>query len=250
MNKLEKFFNLVKKHLLLSLAIVLGTTAVLMTGISFLTSYLNYAKYSEDYEKTKKELLANTPQLPEETFKDNDYVTYDDAAKTVTGSKSKYQASYVYDIHDAEIDLDKGEPVYETVEGTSWEIASGFKTGGSVTYTIETSENGDSDIDIVLAIGEVKTQVIKKNNRETTGPMNIKNITDYTKITLNGLQISTMNFDIPADDTYHHLVLKDTHLITGVNTLKFETWLSVNDNFIMPAIRTVTFLTDAPVVNK
>ena len=63
-------------------------------------------------------------------------------------------------------------------------------------------------------------------------------------------KISTMNFDIPADDTYHHLVLKDTHLITGVNTLKFETWLSVNDNFIMPAIRTVTFLTDAPVVNK
>ena len=91
MNKLEKFFNLVKKHLLISLAIVLGTVAVIMTGVSFLTSYLNYVQYSENYEKTKKDLLANTPQLPEEVIKDNEYVVYDDAAGTVGAQQRQRQ---------------------------------------------------------------------------------------------------------------------------------------------------------------
>ncbi|MCR5693297.1 MAG: hypothetical protein K6G74_04985 [Bacilli bacterium] len=245
MNKLMTFIN---KHPIISSSIVVGTLAIIISGTSFIVTGAQYAAYADSYDKAKEELNAVLPQLPEETFKDNNFVTYDDAAKTVTETKSTYKGSYVYDIHDAEVKLESGEPVYETVEGTSWEVASGFKKGGSITYTIETSKYGKADIDIVLAVGEVKTQQFKKDNKTTTEPMNITNVTDYIMLTINDLQIKTVNFDIPADDSYHHLVLKNAHLITGVNTLKFETWITVNDNFIMPAVRTVSFLTDAAIV--
>ena len=56
---MNKFFTLIKKHLIVSLAILVGTVAVVVTGVSFLVSYNNYIKYSEEYEKNKKELLAN-----------------------------------------------------------------------------------------------------------------------------------------------------------------------------------------------
>ena len=55
---MSKFLERVKKHLIASLAIVLGAVALILTGVSFLVSYINYNTYSENYEKTKKELLA------------------------------------------------------------------------------------------------------------------------------------------------------------------------------------------------
>ena len=61
-------------------AIGLGTAALSVGGVSFLVSHNNYERYSKDYEAKKTELLANTPQYPKEVVKDNEYVTYDDAA--------------------------------------------------------------------------------------------------------------------------------------------------------------------------
>ena len=95
MNKFEKLLKTIKYHLISTIAIVLGVVALIITGVSFLTSIANYNSYSDSYEKTKKDLLANTPQLPETVLKDNEYVTYDDAAGSVASTKSEFGNTYV-----------------------------------------------------------------------------------------------------------------------------------------------------------
>ena len=232
MNKFEKFLKAVKYHLISTIAIVLGVVALIITGVSFLTSIANYNSYSDSYEKAKKDLLANTPQLPETVLKDNEYVTYDDAAGSASSTKSEYGNTYLLDAHDAEIDLDEGEEVFTAVEGTAWEVATGFKKGGSMSFTVNTATNGASDIDVYLALGEV-----------TNVP--IDNLIDFITIKINGLSVITVDFDLPKDGSYQQLVLKNTNLIKGENKLEFAT--SVSDdkgNFIMPAIAAVTFITD------
>ena len=231
---MNKFFNLIKKHLILSLAILVGTAAVIVTGVSFLVSYNNYTKYSEEYERNKKELLANMPQLPEEVFKDSEYVVYDDASGSINSTKSSYANAYILTASDAEIDLDEGQPEYATLGDTSWSVATGFKKGGSITFKINTATNGMSDIDVYLALGEV-----------TNVP--IDNLIDFITIKVNGLSVTTVDFDLPKDGSLQQLVLKNTNLVKGENTLEFAT--SVSDgsnanNFIMPAIAAVTFITD------
>ena len=129
---------------------VLFVAAAAVSGITFLNSKNNYDKYEKSYDEMKSKLLANVPQLPEEVIKDNEYVTYDDDAGTVEDTKSPYKNSYLLDVHDAEISLDEGKPEYVTLGETAWEVATGFKVGGSITYNIETDSNGMSDIDVYL----------------------------------------------------------------------------------------------------
>ena len=229
---MPKFFDWMKKHIIASTAILLGAVAVIVAGTAFAVSGAQYAKYSDDYEAKKKELLANTAQLPEEVFRDNNYVTYDDANKSVSSTKSSYAHPYLFTVQDAEIDLDKGEPAFVTLGSTSWEVATGFKSGGSMTYTINTASNGLSDIDVYLALGEVKN-------------VPIDNLIDFITIKINGLPVNTVDFDLPSDGSLQQLVLKNTNLIKGENTLEFATSVSDgSNNFIMPAIAAVTFITD------
>ena len=231
---MNKFFSLIKKHLIVSLAIVVGTAAVIVTGVSFIISYNNYSKYSEEYEKNKNELLANTPQLPKDVFKDGEYVVYDDTANSAISTKSQYANMYLLTASNAEIDLDEGNPEFVPFGETSWQVATGFKKGGSMTFKINTASSGMSDIDAYLGIGEVKN-------------IPIDNLIDFITIKINGLSVTTVDFDLPNDGTLKQLVLKNTNLIKGENTLEFAT--SVGDgssanNFIMPAIAAVTFITD------
>ena len=231
---MSKFFDLIKKHPVASLAIALGAVAVIVSGSVFIGSAISYDQYGKEYEKTKAKLLANTPQIPEEVFKDNEYVTYDDANKSATATKSSFTKTYVLTANDAEIDLDEGEPTFATYGSTSWEVANGFKKGGSMTFTIETASNGMSDIDVYLGIGEIKN-------------IPIDNLIDFITIKVNGLPVTTVDFNVPKDGSLQQLVLKNTNLIKGDNTLEFAT--SVGDgtnanNFIMPAIAAVTFITD------
>lgn len=229
---MPKFFDWMKKHTTASLAIILGAITVIVAGTAFAVSGAQYSKYSDDYEANKKVLLANTAQLPQEVFRDNEYVVYDDAAKSVTSTKSSYANKYLFTVQDAEIDLDKGEPVLATLGTTSWQVATGFKSGGSMTYTINTASNGMSDVDVYLALGEVKN-------------VPIDNLIDFITIKINGLPVTTVDFDLPSDGSLQQLVLKNTNLIKGENTLEFATSVSDgSNNFIMPAIAAVTFITD------
>ena len=219
---------------ILSLSALLGTAAIAVSGIAFLNSRNNYANYDKSYENMKKELLADFPQPPEEVIKDNEYVTYDDISKSITRTKSSYKNKYILSVYDAEIDLDEGEPEFVTYGDTSWEVANGFKKGGSISYNIKTASYGMSDIDVYLGLGEVKG-------------FPIKNLIDAITIKVNGYPVITVDFEIPQDGALQQLVLKNTKLVKGENKIEFAT--SVGDgssanNFIMPAIAAVTFITD------
>ena len=64
-------------------------------------------------------------------------------------------------------------------------------------------------------------------------------------IKINGLAVKTVDFDLPTSGELQQLVLKNTNLIKGENTLEFATSVSDgSNNFIMPAIAAVTFITD------
>ena len=231
---MSKFFDLIKKHPVASLSIVVGAVALIVTASVFISSKVKYDKYSSDYEDMKTKLLANTAQPPEEVFKDNEYVTYDDDAADLSATKSSYANTYLLTVNDAEIDLDEGQPEIVKFGETAWEVANGFKKGGSITYKIETATYGMSDIDVYLGLGEIKN-------------VPIDNLIDFITIKVNGLPVITVDFDLPSDGSLQQLVLKNTNLIKGENTLEFAT--SVGDassanNFIMPAIAAVTFITD------
>ena len=213
---------------------VLFVAAAAVSGITFLNSKKSYDSYEKSYDEMKTRLLANVPQLPEEVFKDNEYVSYDDANGSIDATKSSYKNEYLLGARDAEIDLDEGEPEFAAFGETSWEVASGFKKGGSITYKINTASFGMSDIDVYLGLGEIKN-------------VPIDNLIDFITIKVNGLSVTTVDFDLPKDGSLQQLVLKNTNLIKGENTLEFAT--SVSDassanNFIMPAIAAVTFITD------
>ena len=237
---MSKFLDLIKKHPVASLSIVVGAVALIVTGSLFISSYVKYQKYSEEYEDMKTKLLANTPQLPEEVLKDNEFVEYDDASASISSTKSSYENEYLLTSQDAEIDLDEGEPELVAFADTGWEVATGFKKGGSITYKIETASYGMSDIDVYLGLGEIKN-------------VPIDNLIDFITIKINGLPVTTVDFDLPSDGSLQQLVLKNTNLIKGENTLEFAT--SVGDgssanNFIMPAIAAVTFITDVALAQS
>ena len=228
---MSKIINFVKQHIIISLAILLGVVVIVVSGVSFLSSYINYVNYSKSYDNMKSELLVNTPKPPEEVLRDNSYVVYDDANGGITSTKSTYPNKYLLSARDAEIELDGGQPGYATVSGTAWEVATGFTKGGSITYKINAASYGMSDIDVYLGFGEYKN-------------VTIDNLIDYVSIKVNGFAVNTVGFDLPSDGSLQQLVLKNTKLIAGENTLVFETTVSSNDNFVMPAIAAVAFITD------
>ena len=216
---------------------VLFTAAAAVSGIAFLNSKNAYDRYEKSYDEMRASLLAdvaNVAQPPEEVFKDNEYVVYDDANGAIDSTKSSYGKEYLLTASDAIIDLDEGEPELVKFGETAWQVATGFKKGGSITYKIETASYGMSDIDVYLALGEVKN-------------VPIENLIDFITIKINGLAVTTVDFDLPQDGSLQQLVLKNTNLTKGENILEFAT--SVSDgssanNFIMPAIAAVTFITD------
>ena len=61
------------------------------------------------------------------------------------------------------------------------------------------------------------------------------------------MPVTTVDFNVPNDNSLQQLVLKKTNFIKGENTLEFATSVSDGssaDNFIMPAIAAVTFISD------
>ena len=214
---------------------VLFVAAAAVSGLTFLKSKQAYDSYEKSYDEMKSKLLADVAQPPEEVFKDNEYVEYDDDSASMISSKSPYNNTVLLGAHEAEIDLDEGDPGFATLGGTAWEVATGFKKGGSITFKVETASSGMSDIDVYLGLGEVKN-------------VPIDNLIDFITIKVNGFAVTTVDFNLPSDGSLQQLVLKNTNLIKGENTLEFAT--SVGDgssanNFIMPAIAAVTFITDA-----
>lgn len=219
---------------------VFFVAAATVSGVTFMNSKNSYDSYSKSYDEMKSRLLANVAQPPEEVLKDNEYVEYDDDDGSIISTKSTYANKYILDVYDAEIDLDEGEPEFVAFGETAWEVATGFKKGGSITYLLETETNGMSDIDVYLGLGEIKN-------------VPIDNLIDFITIKVNGFPVTTVDFDLPSDGSLQQLVFRNTNLVKGENKIEFAT--SVSDgskanNFIMPAIAAVTFITDATIASK
>ena len=62
---MSKFLDFIKKHPVASLSIAVGAVAIIVSGSLFISSVVQYDKYSKDYDDMKTKLLANTPQLPQ-----------------------------------------------------------------------------------------------------------------------------------------------------------------------------------------
>lgn len=239
------FLNTVKKHLVGSVAILAGAVAVVVAGVSWISYTTKYNETTAKIQKDREALNAKLPKLPEEVFIDDDYFSYDDSDKTVASSKSAFKNSYVYEAEDAEITLnDKNSPAsYTPVEGTNWNAITGLqKKGGTVTFAINTSSYGKSDIDIVLA----STWKDSKNEMHAVG-----NVSDFIKIEINGLLVRTEDAELPEDGSYQHLILKNTHLMEGENTLKIKSAvyndLGGTDIYVMPSIRNIAVMTDVNI---
>lgn len=239
------FLDTIKKHLVASVAILAGAVAVVVAGVSWISYTAQYNAESAKIQADREALNAKLPKLPESVLHDNEYVTYDDDAKTVSSSKSSYKDAYVFEAEMATITLnDKAAPAsYVKVEGTEWNCITGLgKKGGTVSFAITTDHYGKSDIDIVLASAW-------KNDK---GEMQaVSNVSDYIKIEINGLLVKTEDFELPEDGEYQHLILKNTHLMEGENTLNIKTavynTLGGNDLYVMPNIRNVAVMTNVGI---
>lgn len=239
------FVDTIKKHVMATVSISVLAIAAIVAGASFGAYTAKYNKEAEEVASQREALEAKLPKAPKDSFIDNGYFTYDDTAKTVTASKSAYKGSYVYEADAAEVILnDKAAPTsLVDVEGTAWKAITGLgKKGGTISFTITTTSYGLSDIDVVLAsawknkAGEMQT---------------VSNISDYIKIEVNGLLVQTKECELPESGEYQHLILKDTHLMEGVNTLNIKTavynTLGGNDLYVMPNVRNIAVMTNAGV---
>lgn len=237
--------DFIKKHSVGVFAILVGLAAVGYAGGSWLGYSVKYNEETAKIEKDREALNAKKPKLPESVLLDNAYFEYDDDAKTITSSKSAYTNALVCEAKDAEIALnDKSAPAsLEKVEGTEWNCITGLaKKGGVVTFSIETSTYGKCDIDVVLA----STWKDSKNVMHA-----VENVSDYIKIEINGLLVKTEDAELPEDGSYQHIILKDTHLIEGVNTLKIKSAvyndLGGGDIYVMPSIRNIGVMANVAV---
>ena len=239
------FLDTIKKHIVGSVAILVGAAAVVVAGVSWISYTTSFNEQTQKIQKDREALNAKLPKLPEEVLIDNEYVNYDDSEKTVSSSKSAFKKSYVYEAEDAKITLndEKSPATYAPVEGTEWKAITGLeKKGGTVTFAINTSNYGKSDIDIVLA----------STWKDSKGEMHaVANVSDFIKIEINGLLVRTEDAELPEDGSYQHLILKNTHLMEGENTLKIKSAvyndLGGSDIYVMPSIRNVAVMADVNI---
>lgn len=237
--------DFVKKHSVGIFAILVGVAAVGFTAGSWAGYTNQYNSETAKIERDREALKAKLPKLPESVVLDNEYFSYDDTAKTITGSKSAFKNSLVCKAEDAVITLnDENSPAkFEKVEDTEWNCITGLaKKGGVVSFSIETTTYGKCDIDVVLA----------STWKDGKGVLHaVENVSDYIKIEINGLLVKTEDAELPDDGSYQHIILKDTHLIEGVNTLKIKSAvyndLGGSDIYVMPNIRNIGVMSSVDV---
>lgn len=245
---MQKLKSILLKDLSKTVIIGIASVSLLTCVCSFAVSGIKFLNYSKQYEKEAAELKASFPALPEKVMLDNDFVTYDEEGSEVVKSKSKYKKSFTYYARDAVVaplSQDVAAEIKKDNDTYLGEYITGLdRRGGAISFYIRTPNYGMSDIDIALATNWVD----EKNEYHE-----MENITDYIKIQINGLEVKTESASLPSDQSYQHLVLKNTHLLKGENVLTFTT--SAYNTFgnkddilyIMPNIRAVTVLTDVNI---
>ena len=229
---------------------VLFVAAATVSGITFFNSKSNYDKYEQSYDRGVEEVKASFPALPESVFFDNGFITY--SGDQVVSTKSKFKNSTVYGAREATVAPLNASvaQTYEKLdddENLLSECISGLnRKGGAITFTINTETYGESDIEIAM-----RTNWFNKAGEYFA----LENVTDYIKIQVNKLEVKTVEEELDNDhDNFSSLILHNTHLIKGINTVTITTdAYNDKDNkddylYVIPDIRNLTVITDAEVV--
>lgn len=218
--------------------------AVLVAGITWIKYGADYAAYDKRYEKEAAELKGKFAALPESVFIDNEYVSYDGGE--VSDTKSKHANTVVLKAREevcAPLSETKAQE-YKTIDSEGFtEVITGLdRMGGALSFSVTLDTHSLSDVEIVMMT----------NWTDGTEYFALENITDYIKIQINKLDVKTEELELSdSRDEFTHLVLKDTNLVEGENTLTITTSaynnLSNKNDFlyVMPDIRNVTFISDA-----
>ena len=244
--------SFLKKHLSLIVCVSIAVVAVGVAAGAFISSRVKYAAYEKQFAKDEEEIRASFPQLPENVFFDNDYVDYNGG--DVASSKSNYQHSFVYSARSAvvaplsESKKQEYKKLDEDDNARSEYITSLDRMGGAITFTINTEGYGMSDIEIGL----------RNNWVDGSGVYHeIENLTDKIKIQVNKLELKTEDLALSTErDDFSSLILQNTWLIRGENTITFTTSayndLDNKDSclYIMPDIRNLTVITDVNVIQE
>lgn len=245
------FVNWVRNHIVSSFAIVAGVAALAVSGAKFASHRGDYNDYLKEYEKNQESLKAKVPQLPTSVGIIDNFVTYGD--DVISSSKSTYKNKYLYFATDATVaplSKDVAEEIKKLDEEDTSElnkyITSLDRFGGAITFKIDAETAGYADIAI-----EMRSNW--KNDKGEYLPY--ENITDQIKIQINKLEVKTEELELPADrDSFTTLVLKETWLLEGSNTLTitssaYNPYKSDSNKilYVVPDIRNVAVITDATV---
>ena len=231
-------------------AIAGGVIAIAGASLAMGIHRHKYVKYEEEYNAGVERVNASYPKLPEQVFFDDGYVTYNADGDDVASSKSSFKKSQIYFAHDAVVRplSETTAQQYKKVDDTPiGEYISGLdRRGGEITFTINTENYGMSDIEVGM----------KTNRVDDKGVYHpLENLSDYIKIQINGLDLKTEELELSDDnESFSQLVLKNTFLLKGTNTVTFTTsayndFGNKNDVlYVMPDISNVTVLTDVDVI--
>ena len=251
------FVRFLKKYYGLFVIIAITITSFTIAGVTMYNSKKEYDEYLKEYENNANEIKASFPALPLEVLFDDDYVTYADDV-SVASSKSAYKNSLVLFARDAKVvplsEAKKQE--YKTIdedikpedsEYTLNEYITGLdRMGGEITFFINTETYGMADIEVPL-----RTNWVNKAGEY----QEITNLTDKISIQVNKLELKTTDLTLSDEhEGFQSLILKDTFLIKGENTITFSTSayndLDTKDDclYIMPDIRNLTVISDATLI--
>lgn len=231
-------------------AIAGGVIAIAGASLAMGIHRSKYVKYEKEYNAGVERVNASYPKLPEQVFFDDGFVTYNADGDDVASSKSSFKKSQIYFAHDAVVRplSEATAQQYKKVDDTPiGEYISGLdRRGGEITFTINTENYGMSDIEVGM----------KTNRVDDKGVYHpLENLSDYIKIQINGLDLKTEELELSDDnESFSQLVLKNTFLLKGTNTVTFTTsayndFGNKNDVlYVMPDISNVTVLTDVDVI--
>ena len=250
------FVGFLKKYYGIIVIAAITITSFTIAGVTMYTSKKEYDEYLSEYEKNAEQVKASFPALPKSVFFDNDYVDYADDV-SVGNSKSAYTNKLVLFARDAKVvplsqakkqeykvlgDVDPEDAKY-----TINEYITGLdRMGGEITFTINTETYGMADIEV-----PIRTNWVNKAGEY----QEIENLTDKISIQVNKLELKTTEVTLSDErDGFQSLILKDTFLIEGENTVTFSTSayndLDTKDNclYIMPDIRNLTVISEAKLI--
>lgn len=246
------FATFFKKYSSFIVVPVIAVVSLAVAGGVVAKSYNDYKAYEKKYDEEAAELKGSFAALPEEVFIDNDYIEYNGNNDEVYSTKSAFKNSVILNARDAVVaplNEDKAATYVKLDDSYMGEAISGLdRAGGAISFTVNAEKHGMSDIEVSMM-----TNWVDQDGEYHELP----NITDFIKIQINKLNVQTTELELSADrGGFTSLILKNTNLVAGENTLTlttsaYNTYGNKNTYlYVMPDVKNVTFLSEAPIAKS